>query len=76
VSRIAIAGIQMRVADDEDNIATMYARLKSLKQRFPWVTMAVFSELAALGQPHRGHSRFPGRRSSRSGTWRRRMASG
>ena len=49
MSRIAIAGIQMRIADDQDNIAAMRGRLKSLKQRFPWVSMAVFSELAAFG---------------------------
>lgn len=60
MSRIAIAGIQMRVLDDHDNIPAMRARLKSVKQRFPWVTMAVFSELAPFGAAKSRAQPLPG----------------
>jgi predicted amidohydrolase len=45
----AIAGIQMHVSADHDNLAAMGHRLDMLMARFPWVQMVVFSELAAFG---------------------------
>lgn len=49
MSPFAIAGIQMHVAADYDNIHMMRHRLNLLMARFPWVQMVVFSELAAFG---------------------------
>ena len=49
MSPFAIAGIQMHVASDYDNIPAMRHRLNLLMARFPWVQMVVFSELAAFG---------------------------
>jgi predicted amidohydrolase len=45
----AIAGIQMHVSADHDNLAAMGHRIDLLMARFPWVQMVVFSELAAFG---------------------------
>lgn len=44
----AIAGVQMHVTAT-DNLAAMERQLASLVFRFPWVKMAVFSELAVAG---------------------------
>jgi len=44
-----IAGIQMHVRYGQDNIPLMRHKLDVLMLRFPWVEMAVFSELAAYG---------------------------
>jgi len=60
MSRIAIAGIQMRVVDGDDNIPAMRTRLKLVKQRFPWVTMVLFSELAAFGAAKSRAQPIPG----------------
>jgi len=45
----AIAGIQMEVSAQKDNIATMEAYAAHVRHRFPWVDMLLFSELAAFG---------------------------
>ncbi len=45
----AIAGIQMTVSHGVDNVPAMERHLEALLQRFPWVQMVLFSELAAFG---------------------------
>jgi deaminated glutathione amidase len=54
----AIAGIQMPIVAGIDNIPAMHATLDGLMRRFPWVQMAMFSELAAFG-PSPGHALPP-----------------
>jgi deaminated glutathione amidase len=44
-----IAGIQMQLHYGHDNIPAMRQRLDALMQRFPWVEMVVYSELAPFG---------------------------
>jgi predicted amidohydrolase len=51
----SIAGVQMHVSASSSNIEEMRRQLAALTQRFPWVDMVVFSELAALG-PRREHA--------------------
>jgi deaminated glutathione amidase len=49
----AVAGMQMRVSATESNVEAMRQRLDTLMAIYPWVQMAVFSELAACGPlPH------------------------
>jgi predicted amidohydrolase len=45
----AIAGIQMPISAGEENVSAMGRHLDLLMARYPWVQMAVFSELAAFG---------------------------
>lgn len=45
----AIAGIQMNVSALQSNVEGMRQRLDVLMARFPWVQMALFSELAPYG---------------------------
>ena len=45
----AIAGVQMHVAAVHDNISAMRQRVDLLMNRFPWVQMVLFSELAPFG---------------------------
>ena len=45
----AIAGIQMHVAALRENISAMRHQIDLLMNRFPWVQMVVFSELAPYG---------------------------
>ena len=45
----AIAGIQMHVAAAHENVSAMRHQLDLLMARFPWVQMAMFSELAPFG---------------------------
>ncbi len=45
----SIAGVQMAVAADGENISAMRQRLGILMARFPWVQMVLFSELAPFG---------------------------
>ncbi|UCE32130.1 MAG: carbon-nitrogen hydrolase family protein [Burkholderiales bacterium] len=45
----AIAGIQMNVSAQQENITAMGHKLDVLMARFPWVQMVLFSELCALG---------------------------
>ena len=56
----AIAGIQMEVSAYEDNIVAMARYAAHVRQRFPWVDMLLFSELAAFG-PNPSHAQtMPG----------------
>lgn len=56
----AIAGIQMEVSARQENVTAMARRLDLLLKKFPWVQMAVFSELAAFG-PSPAHAQpLPG----------------
>jgi predicted amidohydrolase len=45
----AVAGIQMFVSDQQDNLAAMERYATHVRQRFPWVDMLLFSELAPFG---------------------------
>ncbi|MBE2277813.1 MAG: carbon-nitrogen hydrolase family protein [Rhodobacteraceae bacterium] len=51
MSRFAIAGIQMHIGMG-DNFADMRRRVELLMYLYPWVEMAVFSELTAHGPNH------------------------
>jgi len=44
-----IAGVQMNVELNRDNLDVMEHRIDAIAHRFPWVQMVLFSELAALG---------------------------
>ena len=58
----AIAGIQMEISTQHENITAMGRKLDILMARFPWVQMVLFSELAPYGpspyhaQPTGGHA--------------------
>jgi predicted amidohydrolase len=56
----AIAGIQMHVSAVQENVSAMEHRLDILMARFPWVQMAVFSELAPHGPLTRTAEPMPG----------------
>ena len=43
----AIAGIQMEISTQHENITAMGRKLDILMARFPWVQMVLFSELCA-----------------------------
>ena len=45
----AIAGVQMTVAAERENVSVMERRLDILMARYPWVQMVLFSELAPYG---------------------------
>ncbi len=45
----AVGGIQMHIGAFQENLTAMKHRLDLLVQKFPWVQMAVFSELAPYG---------------------------
>ncbi|WP_340107313.1 carbon-nitrogen hydrolase family protein [Pikeienuella sp. HZG-20] len=55
----AIAGVQMHVSALHSNVDAMRQRLDVLMARFPWVQMALFSELAPLGPLDRFAQPFP-----------------
>jgi predicted amidohydrolase len=56
----AIAGIQMYVSADHENITAMGRKLDVVMRRFPWVQMVLFSELCAFG-PSPGYAQsLPG----------------
>lgn len=55
----AIAGIQMHVAALQSNVEGMRQRLDVLMARFPWVQMALFSELAPYGPLDRYAQPYP-----------------
>lgn len=44
-----IAGIQMTISSNKSNISRMKQKLAEITSFYPWVKMAVFSELAPLG---------------------------
>jgi predicted amidohydrolase len=56
----AIAGIQMLVSGESENVTAMGKRLNLLMQRFPWVQMVLFSELAAFGPAPKHAQPMPG----------------
>ncbi len=45
----AIAGVQMYVSANQDNVAAMAHQIDLVLARFPWVQMIMFSELAPFG---------------------------
>lgn len=65
MARFAIAGIQMQVSAFEENISQMGRYLSHVRQRFPWVNMVLFSELAALGPSPLKAQPLPGEAESR-----------
>src|SRR5262249_50731236 len=60
MTQFAIAGIQMPVSAETENITAMGRRLSHLMHRFPWVQMVLFSELAAFGPLPRHAQPLPG----------------
>ena len=44
-----VAGVQMSVSSIDDNVDRIGAYLRHIRVRFPWVRLAMFSELAPLG---------------------------
>jgi deaminated glutathione amidase len=56
----AVAGIQMAVSAETENITAMGKRLSHLLHRFPWVQMVLFSELAAFGPAPKHAQPMPG----------------
>ncbi len=56
----AIAGIQMHITAGQSNIEAMRHKLDVLVTRFPWVQMAVFSELCVFGSVPRDAQTLPG----------------
>jgi predicted amidohydrolase len=56
----AIAGIQMLVSGEAENVTAMGKRLSLLMQRFPWVQMVLFSELCAFGPAPKHAQPMPG----------------
>lgn len=59
MTSFAIAGIQMHVAALQSNVEGMRQRLDVLMARFPWVQMALFSELAPYGPLDRYAQPYP-----------------
>ena len=55
-----IAGVQMAVSAFDDNVERMGTYLRHIRQRFPWVRMVLFSELAPLGPKHDRAEPMPG----------------
>lgn len=49
MKQFAVAGIQMHVSSSDDNLAAMERYAAHVKERFPWVDMLLFSELAPFG---------------------------
>lgn len=45
----SIAGVQMHVTANHENVTAMLHRIDLVMARFPWVQMIMFSELAAYG---------------------------
>ena len=56
----SIAGLQMPVAATGENLPAMRQRLDVLMARYPWVQMALFSELAPFGPLPRFAQPLPG----------------
>ena len=56
----SIAGLQMPVAASGENLPAMRHRLDLLMARYPWVQMALFSELAPFGPLPRFAQPLPG----------------
>jgi predicted amidohydrolase len=56
----AIAGVQMQVSADGDNVSRMLRLIEITVARFPWVQMILFSELAPFGPLPRHATPLPG----------------
>lgn len=56
----AIAGVQMKVSAAHSNVETMKFKLDVLMSIFPWVQMAMFSELSPYGPLTINAQEFPG----------------
>jgi deaminated glutathione amidase len=56
----AVAGIQMQVRADQENVTEMGLQLNALMERFPWVQMVLFSELCAFGPSPANAQTLPG----------------
>ena len=59
-STFGVAGVQMNVSAYESNVERMGNYLRHIRQRFPWVRMVLFSELAPLGPKHDKAEPLPG----------------
>jgi predicted amidohydrolase len=59
-TNFGIAGVQMQVSAFDSNVELMGNYLRHIRQRFPWVRMVLFSELAALGPKHDKAEPLPG----------------
>ncbi|MBS0344164.1 MAG: carbon-nitrogen hydrolase family protein [Proteobacteria bacterium] len=59
-STFGVAGVQMNVSAYESNVERMGNYLRHIRQRFPWVRMVLFSELAPLGPKHDRAEPLPG----------------
>lgn len=55
-----VAGLQLRISGTESNLSYLERRLNQLMRLFPWVEMAVFSELAAYGPSKARAEPLPG----------------
>jgi predicted amidohydrolase len=60
MTSFGIAGVQMNVSAFDDNVERMGGYLRHIRSRFPWVRMALFSELAPLGPKHARAEPLPG----------------
>lgn len=56
----ALAGMQLTLSAESDNLPRMRHRLGTLMHLYPWVQMVVFSELAACGPAPRNPEPMPG----------------
>ena len=64
-STFGVAGVQMSVSAYESNVERMGNYMRHIRQRFPWVRMVLFSELAPLGPKHDRAETLPGPTESR-----------
>lgn len=60
MSHFAVAGLQL-VLSAQDNLHLVRSELERLKQRFPWVDMAVLAELSLFGPNLANAQPMPGR---------------
>ena len=65
MSHFAIAGLQLELSQ-QDNLHLVRSELERLKQRFPWVDMAVLGELCLFGTNKNNAQPLPGQ--GRGGT--------
>jgi predicted amidohydrolase len=60
MTHFAVAGLQLELSA-QDNLHLVRAELERLRQRFPWVDMAVLGELCLFGTQHSNAQPMPGR---------------